>query len=71
MNDTFYKPLTPELRNSINSSIDNSISELRTCRPNAIVNMQINANIALKNIIKALPDGYPLPMEREVASRRW
>lgn len=64
MSDTFYKPLTPELRNSINYSIDDNISELRTCRPNAFVNMQINANLVLKNIINALPDGYPLPMER-------
>lgn len=64
MSDTFYKPLTPELRNSINYSIERNISELRTCSPNAIVNMQVNANIALKNLIKSLPDGYPLPMER-------
>ncbi len=64
MSDTFYMPLTPELRNSINSSIDNNISELRTCKKNAFVIMQITANSALKNIINALPDGYPIPMER-------
>lgn len=64
MSDTFYRPLTPELRSSINSSIDNDISELRTCRPNAFVSMQIAGSVALKNLINALPDGYPLPMEK-------
>lgn len=64
MSDTFYMPLTPKLRNSIISSIDNNISELNTCKPNAYVSMQITGNVALKNLIKALPDGYPLPMER-------
>lgn len=64
MSDTFYKPLTPELRKKINSSIDNNISELRTCNPCTLVNMQITGNMLLKNIINALPDGYPIPMER-------
>lgn len=64
MSDTFHKPLTPELRKKINNSIDNNISELRTCNPCTLVNMQINGNMLLKNIINALPDGYPIPMER-------
>lgn len=65
MSDTFYKPLTPELRNNINRSIENNISELQTCRPNAIVNAQICGYNALKNVINALPDGYPIPMKGE------
>lgn len=64
MSDTFYKPLTPELRNDINASIDNNISELHTCQPNAFVSAQLICYKALRNIISALPDGYPLPMER-------
>lgn len=64
MSDTFYKSLTPELRKKINSSIDNNISELRTCNQCTLVNMQITGNMLLKNIINALPDGYPMPMER-------
>ena len=64
MSDTFYKPLTNELRAKINSSIDNNIAELKTCESNALVNMQITANNVLKNLINALPDGYPMPMER-------
>ena len=64
MSDTFYKPLTPELRSNINSSIDNSISELGTCKANAFVSSQLIGYKALKTIINALPDGYPLPMTR-------
>lgn len=64
MSDTFYKPLTPDLRASINRSIDNNISELSTCKPNAFVNMQIDAHEILKSIINALPDGCMIPMER-------
>ena len=64
MSDTFYKPLTPELRNNINNSIDNNISELHTCQPNAFVNAQLIGYKALRNIISVLPDGYPVPMER-------
>lgn len=69
MSDTFYKPLTPELRNSINVSIDNNISELCTCQSNAFVSAQLIGYKALRSIISALPDGYPLPMERNDRQR--
>lgn len=64
MSDTFYKPLTPEIRNNINRSIDENIYELHTCQPNAFVNAQLIGYKALKDLINALPDGYPLPVER-------
>lgn len=64
MSDTFYKPLTPSLRQDINRSIDENIAELRKCRPNALVNMQIIGQEELRKFINALPDGYPLPMKR-------
>lgn len=64
MSDTFYKPLTPALRGDINKAIDNNIADLRTCQSNAIVTAQIVGQLALKNLINALPDGYPIPMER-------
>ena len=63
MSNTFYRPLTPKLRNKINNCIDNNIYELRTCENNAFVNIQITGNTALKNLIKNLPDGYPIPMK--------
>lgn len=64
MSDTFYKPLTPDIRNNINSSIDTNISKLHICQPNAFVNAQLIGYKALKDLINALPDGYPLPVER-------
>ncbi len=64
MSDTYYKPLTPEFRADINSSIDSNISELMECQNNALVNIQIAANMVLKNLIKCLPDGYLMPLEK-------
>lgn len=64
MTETFYKPLTPSLRASINSSIDDNISELKTCEQNGLINVQITAQTLLKNMINNLPDGFLMPMER-------
>ena len=66
MQETFYKPLTPSLREDINASIEKSISELRTCQSNAFVNMQIAGYEQTKRLINGLPDGYPIPMTRRV-----
>ena len=57
----FYKPLTPSLRNDINVATENQIRELETCEKNAFVNAQIVGLNAQKNLINALPDGYPIP----------
>lgn len=65
MNDTFYKPLTPKLRSDINIAIDNLIEELKTCKPNVFVNSQILAYTGTKNLINNLPDGYPIPFNKE------
>jgi len=64
MSETFYKPLTPSLRTEINASIEKSISELRTCKSNVFVNMQIAGYEQTKRLINGLPDGYPMPMTR-------
>ena len=64
MSKTFYKPLTPSLRADINISIDKNITELKTCKSNTFVNMQIAGYKAARNLINGLPDGYPIPMER-------
>lgn len=64
MSDTFYKPLTPAFRSDINKAIDNNIADLSTCQSNAIVMAQITGQLALKNLINTLPDGYPMPMKR-------
>ena len=64
MADTFYRPLTPQLRSEIMQSIDSNISELNTCQSNSLVNMQKTGYVGLRNIINALPDGYLIPFER-------
>lgn len=61
---TNYKPLTPKLRNDILDSINSQLSELNTCQANAFVSVQKVGLNALENLIRALPDGYPVPIKR-------
>ena len=60
---TNYKPLTPKLRNDILDSTNSQISELNTCQENVFVSVQRVGLDALQNLIKALPDGYPIPVK--------
>ena len=60
---TEYKPLTPSLRQDINIGFDKQIADLQTCKPNALVNVQIEALRMYKRLINGLPDGYPMPLE--------
>lgn len=62
---TYYKPLTPTLREQINQSLDKNVAELMTCEKNVLVNAQIASSQAQKNLINALPDGYLLPFTKE------
>lgn len=59
-----YKPLTPKFRSEILDSINSQVNELNTCQTNAFVPAQMVGLNALENLIKALPDGYPIPIER-------
>lgn len=59
-----YKPLTPSFREEINAGFDSTIAELQTCEPNALVNCQIAALKASKNLINELPDGFPMPVRK-------
>ena len=61
---TDYKPLTPKFRSEILDSINSLVSELNTCQENVFVSAQRVGLDALQNLIKALPDGYPIPIER-------
>lgn len=61
---TLYKPLTPALRSDITAGIHKNMTELNTCQPNAIVATQKIGLIQLEKLINALPDGYPIPLER-------
>ncbi len=64
MGETFYKPLTPNLRAEINNSIEKQMQELRTCQSNVFVNMQMERLRITKNLIGGLPDGYPIPITK-------
>ena len=61
---TEYVPLTPDMRAAVNNSIDQHIAGLNACESTPWVNMGRRANEALRNLINALPDGYPLPITR-------
>jgi len=63
MNDE-YKPLTPAFRNEIYQSIEDNIIELNAYQNNVLASAQIIGLTALKNLIKSLPDGYPIPVNR-------
>lgn len=60
---TDYKPLTPKFRSEILDSINSQVNELNTCQTNAFVSIQMVGLNALKNLFKALPDGYPIPLK--------
>lgn len=57
-----YKPLTPGFRQDINNGFDKQIAELKTCKPNALVSLQIETLSVYKRLINGLPDGYPIPL---------
>lgn len=61
----YYEPLTPELRRGINETIEKELGKLNTCKPTAFVAARRTGLRATKNLINALPDGYPVPMARE------
>lgn len=65
MRKTYYKPLTPKLREEINDAIISNMAELQTCQSNVFVNAQMIGYKSLNNIINSLPDGYLIPFERE------
>ena len=61
---SYYKPHTPKLRNDILDSINSQISELNTCQSTVFVAAQKVGLNALENLFRALPDGYPIPIEK-------
>ena len=59
------KPLTPTLRRQIIEAFDRELRELNECQPNAFISVRRAGLQAYKNLITKLPDGYPIPMEKE------
>lgn len=62
---TDWVPLTPDIRATVNELIDQRIAVLNTCESTTWVNFSRCANEALRSLINALPDGYPLPITRK------
>lgn len=61
----YYEPLTPELRQGINETIEKELGKLNTCKPTAFVAARRVGLRSTKNLINSLPDGYPVPIARE------
>lgn len=59
-----YKPLTPSFRTEIDDAFDRQVEELKTCKPNALVMVQISALQEYKRLIHGLPDGYSIPIRK-------
>lgn len=58
----YYKPLTPDFRDQILSSINDNIREINTCKNTFYKEMYLSSYRALKELINCLPDGYPIPI---------
>ena len=61
----YTKPLTPALRRQIEDSIERQLTELSECQNTAYVSAIRTGLTETKNLIHRLPDGFPIPMEKE------
>lgn len=60
---TDWVTLTPDMRAAVNDAVDQNIAVLNTCE-NTLYTCTIRiANEALRNLINALLDGYPLQIK--------
>lgn len=59
----YYKPLTPAFRDQIISTINERISEINTCSNTFFKEMYLASYGSFKELINALPDGYPIPIK--------
>ena len=57
-----YTPLTPDIREIINHTIDQNIIALDACKKMSWVEWLKDENERLRRLVNALPDGYPLPL---------
>ena len=60
---TYQKTLTPKFRKEINDSISIQEAELNNCQSTPYVSAQKVGLQVLRNLINALPDGFPIPVE--------
>lgn len=61
----YTKPLTPTLRRQIDESIERQMMELSECQNTPYVSALRTRLKATKTLIHGLPDGFPIPIEKE------
>ena len=61
----YTKPLTPALRKQIDECIERQLTELSECQNTSYVSALRTGLKATKTLIHRLPDGFPIPMEKE------
>lgn len=61
----YTTPLTPTLRRQIDESIERQMMELSECQNTAYVSALRTGLNAAKTLIHGLPDGFPIPIEKE------
>lgn len=61
----YTKPLTPALRRQIDESIERQMTELSECQNTPYVSALRTGLNATKTLIHGLPDGFPIPIEKE------
>lgn len=59
---TEYVPLSPEIRAAVNKTVDQRVAALNACESTPWINLSRCANEMVRNLINALPDGYPVPV---------
>lgn len=61
----YTKPLTPTLRRQIEESIEKQLMELDECQNTSYVSALRTGLKATMAMIHGLPDGFPIPIEKE------
>ena len=62
--ETYLTPLTKDMKCSVNMELDRKIEELNGCDNTPYVEMYKVLYGLTRNLINALPDGYPVPVTR-------
>lgn len=58
----YIAPLTKDVKREFNIAVDTKLAELNRCDETPYVNLYKSLYQLQKNLINALPDGYPVPM---------
>lgn len=62
--ETYLTPLTKDMKCSVNMELDKRMQELNRCDDTPYVALYKAAYSITRNLINALPDGYPVPVTR-------